>query len=169
MLSIKKITGVLGLSLVFCGFTLFAGPALKALDPCDTNGDGQVSTQEAIQCGSNGAAGTTQTSDQASTNLDNTILSIVNYLSIAVGIVAVVMIIMGGFRYITSGGKQESIVGAKNTITYAIVGLVIVALAQVIARFTLNTVTTSSTQSTSSSTQSTTQSGNNPCVPGKPC
>jgi len=48
------------------------------------------------------------------------------------------MLIFGGFRYVTSGGKQESVTSAKNTIIYAIIGLVIVALAQIIVQFVLN-------------------------------
>ncbi len=63
---------------------------------------------------------------------------IINVFSIVVGVIAVIMIIVGGFRYITSGGKQESVSGAKTTIMYAIIGLVIVALAQLIVRFVLD-------------------------------
>ena len=48
------------------------------------------------------------------------------------------MIIFGGFKYITSAGNQENIKSAKQTLIYAILGLVIVALAQVIVRFVLN-------------------------------
>jgi hypothetical protein len=48
------------------------------------------------------------------------------------------MIIIGGFRYITSGGDSGSVSSAKNTVLYAIVGLIIVALAQVIVRFVLS-------------------------------
>ncbi|MBX4197632.1 hypothetical protein KW801_03715 [Candidatus Saccharibacteria bacterium] len=51
------------------------------------------------------------------------------------------MIIVGGFRYITSGGNPESTKSARNTILYAIIGLVVVALAQLIARFVLNAAT----------------------------
>ena len=63
---------------------------------------------------------------------------IVNFLSALVGVVAVIMIIVGGFRYITSGGNDTSVTSAKNTILYAIIGLVIVALAQVLVRFVLD-------------------------------
>ena len=62
---------------------------------------------------------------------------IINVFSIVVGIVSVIMIIVGGFRYIISGGDSSSVQGAKNTILYAIVGLVIVLFAQVIIRFVL--------------------------------
>ena len=62
---------------------------------------------------------------------------IINVFSIVVGVVSVIMIIVGGFRYIISGGDSSSVQGAKNTILYAIVGLVIVVFAQVIIRFVL--------------------------------
>jgi cytochrome bd-type quinol oxidase subunit 2 len=62
----------------------------------------------------------------------------VNIFSLIVGIVAVVMIIVGGFKYITSGGESSKVSGAQSTILYAIVGLVIVVLAQVIVHFVLN-------------------------------
>jgi hypothetical protein len=82
------------------------------------------------------------TSD-ATEKINNLIHTIVNLLSAIVGIVAVVMIIVGGLRYITSGGNDASVTGAKNTILYAIIGLIIVALAQILVRFTLSKVTNS--------------------------
>ena len=71
-------------------------------------------------------------------NVDKLITSIVNIFSVIVGLIAVVMIIYGGFRYITSGGDSTRVNGAKNTILYAIIGLIVVALAQIIVRFVLN-------------------------------
>ena len=86
--------------------------------------------------GSCNAAGT-----DATTQINNIVHTIVNLLSAIVGIVAVIMIIVGGFRYITSGGNDTSVTAAKNTILYAIIGLVVVALAQIIVRFTLSKLT----------------------------
>jgi hypothetical protein len=83
------------------------------------------------------------TSQDATAKLTNLVHTIVNLLSAVVGIVAVIMIIVGGLRYITSGGNDTSVTSAKNTILYAIIGLIIVALAQIIVRFTLNKVTNS--------------------------
>lgn len=77
--------------------------------------------------------------------LNDIITKIVNILSVIVGVVAVIMIVVGGFRYITSGGSSEKVTGAKNTILYALIGLIIVALAQVIVRFVLQKTATSST------------------------
>jgi hypothetical protein len=47
------------------------------------------------------------------------------------------MIIVGGVKYITSQGESSNITAAKNTILYAVIGLVVVALAQIIVRFVL--------------------------------
>jgi len=72
--------------------------------------------------------------------VDGIITNIINIFSLVVGVVSVIMIIVGGLKYITSGGDSGSVGGAKNTILYAIIGLVIVALAQVIVRFVLGRV-----------------------------
>ena len=72
----------------------------------------------------------------------NTLITqIINIFSVIVGIVAVIFIIYGGFKYITSGGDSGNVTGAKNTILYAIIGLIIVALAQFIVRFVLSKTT----------------------------
>lgn len=60
-----------------------------------------------------------------------------NVFSFVVGFIAIIMIIIGGLKYITSGGDPNSVNGAKNTILYAAIGLVIVALAQFIVRFVI--------------------------------
>jgi cytochrome bd-type quinol oxidase subunit 2 len=67
--------------------------------------------------------------------LNEKIAQIINILSAIIGVVAVFMIIYAGFRYITSGGSEKGIETAKKTIMYALIGLVIVALAQLIVRF----------------------------------
>jgi cytochrome bd-type quinol oxidase subunit 2 len=79
----------------------------------------------------------------AAQKLNDLIRQIINFLSAIVGVVAVIMIIVGGLRYITSGGNDSNVTGAKNTILYAVIGLVIVALAQLIVRFVLSKVTAS--------------------------
>lgn len=53
------------------------------------------------------------------------------------GLAAVVIIISAGFRYTTSGGDAEAIKKAKNTILYAVVGLLVVAMAFTITQFVL--------------------------------
>lgn len=71
-------------------------------------------------------------------DFQGTLEKIINFISIIVGVVAVIMIIFGGFKYITSGGTSEKVTSAKNTILYGLIGLIIVALAQLIVKFVLN-------------------------------
>jgi uncharacterized membrane protein YtjA (UPF0391 family) len=86
-----------------------------------------------------GSGGCSSTS--AGTDKINTIITtVINVFSLVVGVVSVIMIIVGGFRYITSGGDSGKVGGAKNTIIYALIGLVVVALAQFIVQFVLNKV-----------------------------
>jgi hypothetical protein len=79
--------------------------------------------------------------NDAADKINNLIRRVINLLSLVVGIVAVIMIIIGGLRYITSGGSDTGVTSAKNTILYAIIGLIIVALAQLLVRFVLRQVT----------------------------
>lgn len=80
------------------------------------------------------------TGEDATAKINDLIADVINIFSLVVGVVSVIMIIIGGFKYITSGGDSSNITGAKNTILYAIIGLVIVALAQTIVRFVLGRV-----------------------------
>ncbi len=80
------------------------------------------------------------TGQDATAKINDLIGDIINIFSIIVGVVSVIMIIYGGFRYITSGGDSSNVSSAKNTILYAIIGLIIVALAQTIVRFILGRV-----------------------------
>ena len=78
------------------------------------------------------------TGGSITTGISSLASKVVNLFSIVVGIVSVVMIIYAGFKYVTSGGESSSVSGAKNTLVYAIVGLIIVVLAQLIVRYVLN-------------------------------
>lgn len=71
-------------------------------------------------------------------SLAKTITTILSYL---VGIAAVIMIIVGGLRYVTSGGDSNKVASAKSTIVYALIGLAIAALAYVLANYVLVSAT----------------------------
>lgn len=68
-----------------------------------------------------------------------------------IGAVSVLMLIWGGLRYIISGGDSKKITDAKNTILYAIIGLVIAVFAYAIIRFVLNTLGVSESTETEQS------------------
>ena len=74
----------------------------------------------------------------STSNIAEVVKTVIKFLSYVVGIISVVMIIIGGLKYIISTGDSNNINSAKNTILYAIIGLVVVAFAQVIVLFVLN-------------------------------
>jgi len=68
------------------------------------------------------------------------ITAIVNILSLAVGVFSVIMIIYGGFKFVSSAGDPNGIASAKKTIIYALVGLTLAVLAQAIMRAVIGKV-----------------------------
>ena len=119
---------------------LFLGLTPVYVGAIDCSKDQPKTTTEAIQCGTDQTANVKSSTDPGQ-KIDTTIQNIINLLSVAVGIAAIIMLIIGGFRYVTSAGNQETVKAAKNTIVYALIGLVIVALAQLIVNFVLNKTT----------------------------
>jgi hypothetical protein len=84
-----------------------------------------------------GAADATPTG--APTDLMASLTIVTNTLLLAIGFVSVVMLIIGGFRYVLSNGNEKSVSGAKDTILYAIIGVVVALLAFAIINFVLTT------------------------------
>jgi hypothetical protein len=69
-----------------------------------------------------------------------TVGTIINTLFIVAGAVAVIIMIMGGIRYITSTGDSKRIQAAKDTILYAVIGLVVVILGRAIVGFVIGQI-----------------------------
>lgn len=66
---------------------------------------------------------------------------VANILLFLVGAVAVIMLIIGGLRYVTSNGDQNAVTGAKNTIMYAIIGIIVAFLAYAGVQFVTSQLT----------------------------
>ena len=115
---------------------------VPAVVPAAASAAGCNEVSQNIAKGANQATGGTEVSCSdtgvSSDSIGKAAQGIVKIFSIIVGVAAVIMIIYGGFRYITSGGDSGRVGSAKNSLIYAIVGLVIVALAQLIVHFVLN-------------------------------
>lgn len=98
----------------------------------------------AVDCDSNiasggigGAAACAKGSDQPD-NLFGTggiFQTVTNVLLFVIGAVSVIMLIIGGIRYTVSQGDQAAVTSAKNTILYAIIGLVVAILAYAAVNF----------------------------------
>jgi len=111
-------------------------PSLAAVATADTISQ---SLCQGTNIASSGSNSTDCTTNAGNGSLKSLATQVVNVFSIIVGVVAVIMVIYGGFKYITSGGEAGNVSGAKNTLIYAVVGLIIVALAQFIVHFVLST------------------------------
>lgn len=72
------------------------------------------------------------------------IRTIVNILLILASLAAVIMIIYGGVRYIISRGDEDEAAAAKNTILYAVIGLIVIGLSAAIANFVINAISSPS-------------------------
>jgi Type IV secretion system pilin len=98
-----------------------------------------------IQDGVNAAQGTSSADTCLFTGIngcDNGLFTtIVNILLFIIGAISVVMLIIGGIRYTVSGGDSSAVTGAKNTILYAIIGLVVAFLAFAIVNWVLGGLT----------------------------
>jgi hypothetical protein len=124
---------------------LFAVPVIApAATYAATAPSDQVNLSNNLCNGANlefgGTCDTSNDTSNSSDKLNKILTASINILSLVVGVISVVMIIVGGLKYIMSGGDSGNVTGAKNTILYAVVGLVIVALAQFIVRFVLTKV-----------------------------
>ena len=78
--------------------------------------------------------------DSQKSDLMGTISVVINVIIGIIGLVAVVVVILGGFQYMTSSGDSTKVKKAKDTILYGIVGLVIALLAYAIVNFVLGAI-----------------------------
>lgn len=90
---------------------------------------------EGVQNGANSARGNDQPLDLFGNN--GTFATITNVLLFIIGAVAVIMIVIGGMRYVLSGGDSSQITSAKNTILYAIIGIIVAILAYAAVNFVI--------------------------------
>lgn len=87
-----------------------------------------------INSGVTDAGGTTANK----TDVGAIIKTIVNTLLFIIGAVSVVMIVIGGLKYVLSNGESAAVTSAKNTIFYAVIGLVVAALAYAIVSWVIS-------------------------------
>ncbi len=88
-----------------------------------------------VQNGADSARGMDQPIDLF--GAEGTFATITNVLLFIIGAIAVIMIVIGGIRYVVSGGDSSQITAAKNTILYAIVGIIVAILAYAVVNFVL--------------------------------
>ena len=97
----------------------------KALAQCSNTGD---TISEGIEC----AGGTLPENLSGSGGI---ITNVINVLLGIVGVVAIIMVIVGALRMVLSAGNEKTVADARNTILYAVIGLIVAILAFAIVNF----------------------------------
>lgn len=122
--AIKTImAGLLVVPLLALGVSTLAGQPAYA----------QSTNDLSIQGGADSAQGNGQANDLFGN--DGIFRTVTNILLYIIGAISVIMLIIGGLRYVVSGGDQAAVTSAKNTILYAIVGIVVAFLAYAAVNF----------------------------------
>jgi len=129
----NKILFTIAVLSIFCSFLLIYRPVYAA----STCGGG-FSASQCSACAGISQLGNSQNCATNGSSVTGVIRTVIKVLAYIVGIAAVVMLILAGFKFITSGGSAEAVKSAKSMIIYAIVGLVVVALAEIIVHSVLN-------------------------------
>lgn len=85
-------------------------------------------------------ASAAKATDQAKSLFDTggIFVKITNTALFLIGAISVVMLIYGGIRYTVSGGESGAVTNAKNTILYAIVGIIVAILAYAVVGFVVD-------------------------------
>ena len=113
-----------------------AAVAMMVLGAC-----GVMATEPAMAINANTEYITaTDSQNTTGSTLTDTIKIIINVIIGVVGLVAVVMIIVGGISFTTSQGDSGKVAKARNTVLYGIVGLVVAILAFAIVNFVLSSI-----------------------------
>ena len=113
------------LSLIPCVTTFAADTPATTGTGTSSNPAGDIST--GVQAVGGGSA------NQG--DLNAAIRTVVNVLLYILGAIAVIMIVIGGIRYATSNGDSSQLTAAKNTIMYAVVGVIVALAAYAIVNF----------------------------------
>ncbi|MCA9340939.1 hypothetical protein KC952_00215 [Candidatus Saccharibacteria bacterium] len=128
----KKITAILTkkLSILACVFG-FAGLLTMTTVILPASGVSALNPADSIQDGVQGAGG----GSGGESDFKQSIKTVVNTLLFILGAIAVIMIVVGGIRYTTSDGDSSKIKQSKDTILYAVIGIIVALLAYAIVNF----------------------------------
>jgi uncharacterized membrane protein len=85
--------------------------------------------------GTNGSGGCAAAAGTPLFGTGGTFTAIINLLIFIVGAVSILMVIIGGLRYVLSGGDSAGVKSAKDTILYAIIGVIVAAIAYALVNF----------------------------------
>ena len=129
----NALAGLLVIPALALSLSLFTPVATPASAACDPN---SPSITNGVACSQPTGAPSVLFGD------GSIFTTIVNILLFIIGAVSVIMLIIGGIKYTVSGGDSGQVTSAKNTILYAVIGLVVAFLAFAIVNWVLGRLTT---------------------------
>lgn len=119
--------------LIFVAIFSLAGLALAPVMPAMAASKDDVCEGVGAASGSNGCTPTSGVSD-----INTVIRTGLRIFQTIVGLIAVIMMVTAGLRFVTSGGDPTKVTSARNTLLYGSIGIIVVALSEVIIQFALN-------------------------------
>ena len=127
------LAGILAVPMLALGISVVS-PLVQTASAADCNAS-NLTAAEAAKC--------TNPSDSTTPlfGADGIMTIITRTMMVIIGSLSVIMLIYGGIRYTISGGESANVTAAKNTIMYAIVGLVVALLAYALVDFVLTRIT----------------------------
>lgn len=133
----RRILLSLGLLVALLGIgSLLTAPAYAAWNPFSNSNSESVCRK----AGTHSSAVCTANGNDPISGSNGVLIKITRLIANVAGLVAIFMMITGGIMYILSNGDTGKVTTAKNTLIYAAVGLVIIALGQTLIVFILNRV-----------------------------
>ena len=128
------VTKIALVGVVTFGAVAVAGPAAFAAD-CTASG---INVSTGKDCAKGAGV-----EDNLFSGSDSLFKTVTNVLLFLIGAVSVIMLIVGGLRYVLSNGDSSAVTSAKNTILYAVIGIIVALLAYAIVNFVVSSFTAS--------------------------
>lgn len=122
-------TGLMMVPMLAAGVLVLTAPLTYAAKTNQVCNEDNVSVVEGVDC----AKGKDQSATLFGRN--GIFQTVTNVLLFLIGAVSVIMLIVGGIRYVLSGGDSTAVTAAKNTILYAVIGIIVALLAYAIVNF----------------------------------
>lgn len=108
-------------------FSVGSAAAVDVFQPCSSN------AKDTVVCADVGKQTTAKTNPAI-----GALRMLLDLLAVIAGIAATVMLIISGFRFVTSNGDANGVQAARNSLMYVVVGIIVVVFSQIIVAFVIN-------------------------------
>lgn len=109
-------------------FDIFKGEIGRGNSVCESTGGGETDPANSAVCNS-------KETTNPLTGDNGLIIKVTNIVALVAGAAAVILIVIGGIRFMTAGGDSQKITDARKTVTGALIGIAVIVLARTIIVF----------------------------------